>query len=124
MALHDIREVRIPIELDKPRTLLFDLNAFAELEERFGSMDKAFDAMQKGSLKAARTLLWAGLLHEDAKLTERAVGSMVTLGNLEVLMESITQALMNAMPADPSAAPAQEAVAAFVEKRPPVFLGR
>ena len=26
MALHDIREVRIPIELDKPRTLLFDLN--------------------------------------------------------------------------------------------------
>ena len=25
MALHDIREVRIPIELDKPRTLLFDL---------------------------------------------------------------------------------------------------
>ena len=112
MALHDIREVHIPIELDKPRTLLFDLNAFAELEERFGSMDKAFDAMQKGSLKAARTLLWAGLLHEDAKLTERAVGSMVTLGNLEALMESITQALMNAMPADQSAAPAQEAVAA------------
>ena len=92
--------------------MLFDLNAFAELEERFGSMDKAFDAMQKGSLKAARTLLWAGLLHEDAKLTERAVGSMVTLGNLEALMESITQALMNAMPADPSATPAQEAVAA------------
>ena len=79
MALHDIREVRIPIELDKPRTLLFDLNAFAELEERFGSMDKAFDAMQKGSLKAARTLLWAGLLHEDVKLTERMVGSMVTM---------------------------------------------
>ena len=38
MALHDIREVRIPIELDKPRTLLFDLNAFAELEDKFGSL--------------------------------------------------------------------------------------
>ena len=46
MALHDIREVRIPIELDKPRTLLFDLNAFAELEDKFGSLDQAFQKMQ------------------------------------------------------------------------------
>ena len=56
MALHDIREVRIPIELDKPRTLLFDLNAFAELEDKFGSLDQAFQKMQAGSVKATRTL--------------------------------------------------------------------
>ncbi len=62
MALHDIREVRIPIELDKPRTLLFDLNAFAELEDKFGSLDQAFQKMQAGSVKATRTLLLAGLL--------------------------------------------------------------
>ena len=46
MALHDIREVRIPIELDKPRTLLFDLNAFAELEDiwnEYGVFGKADD---------------------------------------------------------------------------------
>ena len=54
MALQDIREIAVPITLDKPRTLRFDLNAFAELEEKFGSMDAAFKAMKTGSLKAAR----------------------------------------------------------------------
>ena len=93
MALHDIREVRIPIELDKPRTLLFDLNAFAELEDKFGSLDQAFQKMQQGSVKATRTLLWAGLLHEDENLTERQVGAMISLTNVESIMEQITEAL-------------------------------
>jgi hypothetical protein len=98
MALKDIREITVPIELDRLRCLKFDLNAFAELEEKFGSMDAAFQAMQKGSLKAARTLLWAGLLHEDETLTERKVGGMVTLSNLSGIMDSITSALTAAMP--------------------------
>ena len=98
MALNDIREITVPIELDRPRGLKFDLNAFAELEDKFGSMDAAFQAMQKGSLKAARTLLWAGLLHEDETLTERKVGGLVTLANLSGIMDSITSALTAAMP--------------------------
>ena len=98
MALKDIREITVPIELDRPRGLKFDLNAFAELEDKFGSMDAAFHAMQKGSLKAARTLLWAGLLHEDETLTERKVGGLVTLANLSGIMDSITSALTAAMP--------------------------
>lgn len=102
MALHDIREVRIPIELDKSRTLLFDLNAFAELEDKFGSLDQAFQQMQKGSVKATRTLLWAGLLHEDEKLTERQVGAMISLTNVERIMEQITEALTAALPDDTS----------------------
>ena len=98
MALRDIREITVPIELDRPRSLKFDLNAFAELEEKFGSMDAAFQAMQKGSMKAARTLLWAGLLHEDETLTEKRVGSMVTLANMSGVMDKITNALTEAMP--------------------------
>jgi len=98
MALKDIREIAVPIELDRPRGLKFDLNAFAELEDKFGSMDAAFQAMQKGSLKAARTLLWAGLLHEDETLTERQVGRMVTLANMSGIMDNITSALTAAMP--------------------------
>ena len=100
MALHDIREVRIPIELDKPRTLLFDLNAFAELEDKFGSLDQAFQKMQQDSVKATRTLLWAGLLHEDENLTERQVGAMISLTNVESIMEQITEALTAALPED------------------------
>ncbi len=98
MALRDIREMTVPIELDRPRSLKYDLNAFAELEEKFGSMDVAFQAMQKGSMKAARTLLWAGLLHEDETLTEKRVGGMVTLSNMSEIMDKITSALTEAMP--------------------------
>ena len=98
MALRDIREMTVPIELDRPRSLKYDLNAFSELEEKFGSMDTAFKAMQKGSMKAARTLLWAGLLHEDETLTEKRVGGMVTLANMSEIMDKITSALTEAMP--------------------------
>ncbi len=106
MALQDIREIAVPITLDKPRTLRFDLNAFAELEEKFGSMDAAFQAMKKGSLKAARALLWAGLLHEDETLTEKGVGAMVGLQNIGGIMEIIADAMNRAMPETESAEPA------------------
>ena len=100
MALHDIREVRIPIELDKPRVLLFDLNAFAELEDKFGSLDQAVQKMQQDSVKATRTLLWAGLNHEDETLTERRVGAMISLTNVETIMEQMIQALTVALSED------------------------
>ena len=39
--------------------------------------------MQQGSVKATRTLLWAGLLHEDENLlTERQLGAMISLTNV------------------------------------------
>ena len=107
MALHDVRETAIPLVLDKPRLVKYDLNAFAELEEVYGSMDSAFKAMQTGSMKAARTLLWAGLLHEEESLTQKQVGGMVTLENMEAVMDVISRALLDAMPEDGDA-PAQE----------------
>ena len=51
-------------------------------------------------MKATRTLLWAGLLHEDEKLTERQVGAMISLTNVETVMEQITEALTAALPED------------------------
>ena len=86
--------------MDKPRTLLFDLNGFAELEDKFDSLDQAFQKMQQGSVKGTRTLLWAGLLHEDENLTERQVGAMISLTNVESIMEQITEALTAALPED------------------------
>jgi hypothetical protein len=49
-------------------------------------------------MKAARSLLWAGLLHEDENLTPRKVGAMVTLDNMEPVMDAISSALLDAMP--------------------------
>ncbi len=104
MSLQDIKSAAIAIQLDKPRMRLYDLNSFSELEEVYGSMDAAFKAMQTGSMKAARTLLWAGLLHEDESLTAKQVGGMVTMQNLEVVMDAISKALLDAMPSGEAAA--------------------
>ena len=110
MALHDIREVSVTVQLDRPREIRYDLNAFAELEDRFGSMEAAFAAMRTGSMRAARTLLGAGLIHADESLTEREVGRLVTLTNIHEVMSRITSALAEAVPdADDSPADAEDA---------------
>ncbi|KHO62672.1 hypothetical protein THYS13_07350 [Thermoanaerobacter sp. YS13] len=96
--VRDIRTKLIPIQLDKERHLKFDLNAFAELEEIYRDINIAFEAMQKGSIKAIRAMLWAGLVHEDKTLTLEKVGEMVHLGNINEVMNAITQAISEAMP--------------------------
>lgn len=96
--LRDIRTKLIPIQLDKERHLKFDLNAFAELEELYGDINTAFEAMQKRSIKAIRAMLWCGLIHEDKSLTLEQVGEMVHLGNMNEVMNAITQAISEAMP--------------------------
>ncbi|WP_026486808.1 hypothetical protein [Caldanaerobius polysaccharolyticus] len=96
--VRDIRTKLIPIQLDKERHLKFDLNAFAELEDLYGDINIAFEAMQKGSIKAIRAMLWAGLVHEDKTLTLEQVGEMVHLGNINEVMSAITRAINEAMP--------------------------
>ena len=100
MALKDIRNGSVPITLDKPRHIRFDLNALVEIEEAYGSMDNAFAAMKSGSMKAVRTMLWAGLIHEDEELTLRDAGRMVTPLNVNDLSDALSEALSGSLPED------------------------
>ncbi|MMZ45708.1 hypothetical protein D3C75_232970 [compost metagenome] len=70
--LDKVRNVNpVTIELDgKVRTLKYDLNAFAELENRYGSVEAAFAKLNTGGIGAIRTILWAGLIHEEVVLDE------------------------------------------------------
>ena len=103
MNIQDIRTKGITLTLDKPRVLKFTLNSFAELEDRFGSIDAAMEVLQSGSIKSMRTLLWTGLMHEDESLTEKQVGNFIGIHDLENLAEAISQAMGEAMPkVDPS----------------------
>ncbi|ERI10891.1 hypothetical protein [Aneurinibacillus aneurinilyticus] len=95
---NDVKVKRIPIVLDKERHLVFDLNAFCELEEKFGSTSAAFEVLQDGSMKGIRTMLWAGLVHEDESLTEKEVGKLVSFSNIQVLADKITEAMSEGMP--------------------------
>lgn len=98
--LKNVRIKKVAIELDKVRHLQFDLNAFAEMEEKFGSIEEALNILQKGKLKALRTILWAGLVHEDENLTEAQVGSFIDLTNIQQVAEKLNDAIMSALPND------------------------
>lgn len=95
---NNVKVKKIEIELDKPRTIVFDLNAFCELEEKFGNIEKAFEVLQSGSMKAVRTLLWTGLVHEDEALTEKEVGKMVSFSNVKLLTQKLTEAMSEGLP--------------------------
>lgn len=96
--VRQIKPNKIAVILDKERHLLFDLNAFAELEDLYGSVDNAMDALDSGSIKVLRKLLWLGLIHEDEELTERQVGAMLDMPSVNILGELINEALTAQMP--------------------------
>lgn len=80
------------------REVVFSLNAMAELEEKYGSIDAAFNKVKSGSVAAVRFLLWVIMHDNDEALTERQVGSMIRLDNLNEVMETLMAALEDQMP--------------------------
>ena len=54
----------------RERVIRFDMNAYAELENRFGSIEKAMDQLQQGKMVDIRMILWVGLIHEEAVIDE------------------------------------------------------
>ena len=85
---------------EQTRYLRFDLNAFAELEEEYGDIETAMTNLEKGSIKALRAILWAGLLHEDSSLTPKQVGSWISIQDLPSLSGTLGEAIRTAMPVE------------------------
>lgn len=93
----------------KLRNINYDMNAYAELEKLYGSVQKAMDALQVGSIAALRNLLWAGLIHEEMifnengepaayKITPYQVGSWVMPGDMKMIGEVLAEAIAQSMP--------------------------
>ena len=80
------------------REVTFSLNAMAELEDKYGSIDAAFNKVKSGSIAAVRFLLWTIMHDNDESLTERQVGTMIRLDNIGEIMETLTGALESQMP--------------------------
>lgn len=98
--LKDTRAKGTPITLNDgvTRELKFTLNALAEMEDRYGSVEEAFKQLENNSIKAIRFVLWAGLLHTEEGLTEQQVGNLLDMQSLEELVGSISGAMENDMP--------------------------
>lgn len=79
------------IVLDKERTIKFDLNTLIEVEDGLGySLSEMGD---KVSIRAMRTLLTAGLRHEDKELTEEYIGSLITMDNMKDVQDALAVAM-------------------------------
>jgi len=63
----------VTIELDRPRTLRYGINALAKVEDITGKSIMSLDLNNVG-IKDLLAIIYAGLYHEDKTLTLEAVG--------------------------------------------------
>jgi hypothetical protein len=112
---------KVPIELDKPRSLLYDVNALIDLggELKINLMTKEGWEVLLGkmetpppttmddtpverfvgaipSFEKVRAIVWAGLRHEDETLTVRQVGAMLDPADLGRVVTAYTDAFQAA----------------------------
>lgn len=92
------KDIKITLNDGVERTIKFTLNALAELEDRYGSVDEAFKQLDNNSIKAVRCILWVGLIHEDPELTEQQVGNLIDIQYMQELMASLNDAFDSDMP--------------------------
>ncbi|MGD2278204.1 hypothetical protein [Bacillus wiedmannii] len=83
----------VDIRLDKKRKLHYNLNALAEIEDALGVKIHEMHTLSLG-MKNIRTILWAGLIHEDAELTEETVGSLVDVSNIAEVQTKVQEAFV------------------------------
>ena len=78
----------------------FDLNAMAELEDIFGSLQIAIAELKKKKLKAVRSFLYSVLKSTDESLTEFEVGKLIDMNNFTTIEKAITKLINNAFEED------------------------
>lgn len=97
----EVRDQGLKITLNDgiERTIKFTLNALAELEDRYGSVEAAFDKLEKEhSMKALRCILWAGFIHESPNMTEFEVGNLIDIASMQDLTATLGEALEKDLP--------------------------
>lgn len=111
----------------KERYIRFDLNAFAEMETKFGTMEEAQERLKGGSMKDIRTVLWLGLIWDEVVLdevtgepirytiSEYQVGSWLTTLNLEDVMSKLQAAISGSLPENPEGKPSGEVMTENVQ---------
>ena len=99
------KEVKITLNDGVERKIKFTLNALAELEDIFGSVEAAFSKLEQNSMKAVRAILWAGLLYHSPELTEQQVGNLIDIEYLQELTQTIDSAFDQDMPTPDESTP-------------------
>ena len=104
----DIKEIQgKTIALDgKEYKLVMDFNAICDMEERYGSFDKAVkvldgigsDFSKPGIMKDIRFLLCVMLRHTDEGMTEHKAGWLMTMESMQNITNALGVAMGASMP--------------------------
>ena len=132
--LHDVRQDIGAFYIGdfdgKPRYIRYDLNAFAEMEDRYGSMEAAQTKLEGGSMKDVRTILWLGLIWNEVEtdpvtgdlvrytISEFQVGSWLHTLNMKDIMIKLQSAITGSLPEEAMDATPVNAAAAGVTSNP------
>jgi hypothetical protein len=93
----------VPIDLDKPRTIRLTLWAMREAEQalskEYGRKVSILALFTRGELSYTDVLalLWAGLKHEDKKLTMEQVGELIDMRQFRMAEKKLVEAWTDAM---------------------------
>lgn len=106
-----IRPDRVFITLNsEKKELRFTMNALAELEKIYGTMEAVQEELTKGSVNGIRRVLWAALIHDEVKefdsfgepisynISPFSVGNMIELNDLKEVTSALKLALETSMP--------------------------
>ncbi|SCY25107.1 hypothetical protein [Alkaliphilus peptidifermentans] len=83
----------VTLELDRPRTLRYGMNALVKIEELTGKPISKLD-LENISMKDLRTIVYGGLFHEDKSLTPEVVGNLIDeYSSMETVAEKLGKAM-------------------------------
>jgi len=99
MNVEEVKSVIKTIKLKgKEYPVEFSMNTFADLEIKYGSIDAAMQALEKGSIVAVRFMLSLGLSEHDPTMTETVVGKLISIPEIPVLVEQLGTLLNEDLP--------------------------
>lgn len=83
----------VPIELDKVRNFRYGMKAMSVVEKKFKKPISKID-LNNLTMEETATIIWAGLQHEDKKLSVDMVMDLIDdKGNLREVMEAMAEAM-------------------------------
>ena len=85
----------VEIDLDKPRRLVFDLNAMCVYERASG---KRLTDLDLGLMSDLQVLLWACLQDDDPELHIEQVGKLIHGGNMSEVYAALTSLWADSLP--------------------------
>ncbi|WP_148499981.1 hypothetical protein [Paenibacillus ihumii] len=89
---------KVPIDLDKRRHLVYDLDAVYELEQVYGSFAKAIKSVRLDAFDDTAKVLYFGLRHEDDTLSVAAADHLIDVTNRFEVIEKIIKAVSLSLP--------------------------